>query len=150
MFVRARTQCSALRQRFDASQQGAETGVGRTYLASLQLILTQSDFAQIFRLREPSTCVHPILGHCLAYAPPQREWIHGTLLPWMEEMLASAEMRTDVYNPRTVLGLRERLRGAGGETLAWRVASTEAWYRLFIDESPQGYLGQAEIASLEW
>jgi asparagine synthase (glutamine-hydrolysing) len=86
----------------------------------------------------------------LAYAPPQRDWIHGTLLPWMEEMLASAEMRTDVYNPRTVLGLRERLRSTGGETLAWRVASTEAWYRLFIDEPPQGHHAQAEIAALAW
>ncbi|MBI2767039.1 MAG: asparagine synthase (glutamine-hydrolyzing) [Chloroflexi bacterium] len=87
----------------------------------------------------------------LAYAPPQKQWIHGALRPWVEAQLVSAESRTDVFNPRAVLNLRERLRTDGGETLAWRVASTEAWYRTLIDESGPGTSrGRAELSALSW
>src|SRR6266487_5741929 len=71
VFVRARTQWSALGERFDVRQQCAEAGVGSTDLASLQLVLTQTTFAQILRVAESSTFLHPHRNHCLAYMPPQ-------------------------------------------------------------------------------
>ncbi|MCC6421091.1 MAG: hypothetical protein IT429_22880, partial [Gemmataceae bacterium] len=85
----------------------------------------------------------------LAYAPPQRQWLHGPLHAWVEQHLVHAEQRTDVFNPRSVLGIRERL-DDGGETLAWRVASTEAWFREMVDARPGGHPGAAEVGGLEW
>src|SRR2546427_11393332 len=70
VFVRARTQWSTLWQGLDASQQCAEASVGSTYLASLQLVLTQPAFAQILRSCEPSTFLRPSRCYCLTYAPP--------------------------------------------------------------------------------
>ncbi|HEX6031282.1 MAG TPA: asparagine synthase (glutamine-hydrolyzing) [Tepidiformaceae bacterium] len=87
----------------------------------------------------------------LAYAPPQRQWLHGPLLPWLAELLSAAEHRTDIYNPRTVVQLREGLRTNGADTLAWRVASTEAWFRVMVDSPPRGmHPGQAEISAVSW
>jgi asparagine synthase (glutamine-hydrolysing) len=87
----------------------------------------------------------------LAYAPPQHEWLHGPLLPWLEGLLRAAERRTDVFNPRTVLRLRERLPRDGVDTLAWRVGSTEAWFQTMVDKPRQGgFAGQAEISALSW
>ncbi|MGH2608896.1 MAG: asparagine synthase (glutamine-hydrolyzing), partial [Tepidiformaceae bacterium] len=89
----------------------------------------------------------------LAYSPPQEDWLRGPLLPWMDGLLRSAEHRSDVFNPRTVLQLRERhrLRRPGGHALAWRVGSTEAWFQAMIDEPQRGaFPGQAEISALNW
>lgn len=86
----------------------------------------------------------------LAYAPPQKQWVHGPLRPWVEEMLRCAEQRTEIFNPRTVLQLRERLRRDGGDALIWRAASTEGWYQTMIDQIPEE-LGRApEISGLNW
>jgi asparagine synthase (glutamine-hydrolysing) len=86
----------------------------------------------------------------LAYAPPQKQWIHGPLRPWLEEKLRAAEERTDVFNPRAVIDLRERLRGGGRETMAWRVASAEAWYQTMIERRGRGRAGDAEMSALSW
>ncbi|MEX0783785.1 MAG: asparagine synthase (glutamine-hydrolyzing) [Dehalococcoidia bacterium] len=87
----------------------------------------------------------------LAYAPPQEQWMHGALLPWMDGLLRSAEKRTEVFNSRAVLKLREALRRRGDDGLAWRVASTEMWFQAMVDEPRRGaFAGQAEISALNW
>ena len=86
----------------------------------------------------------------LAYAPPQSQWVHGPLRPWLEAMLRGAERRTDVFSPRAVLALRENLSAKKGEVLAWRIASLEAWYKLFIDADSRPVAGAAELSALSW
>lgn len=87
----------------------------------------------------------------MAYAPPQQQWLHGPLLPWLDSLLVAAERRSEVFNPRTVLGLRERLRQDSGDTLAWRVGSTEAWFQTMVDSPGRGgFAGQAEISAISW
>jgi asparagine synthase (glutamine-hydrolysing) len=86
----------------------------------------------------------------LAYAPPQKKWIHGPLRPWIEQMLQGAERRTEIFNPRTVLQMREHLNRESGDTLVWRVASTEAWYQSMIDCAPGQATRPAEISALNW
>src|SRR5207245_6636937 len=63
VFVRVRTQWSALWQRLNTCQQGTEAGVGSTDLASFVLILSQTAFAQILRIGEPSTVVRTPRRH---------------------------------------------------------------------------------------
>lgn len=87
----------------------------------------------------------------MAYAPPQEQWLHGPLLPWLDALLVAAERRSEVFNPRTVLQLRERLGRFGGDTLAWRVGSTEAWFQTMVDAPERGpFPGQAEISAISW
>lgn len=87
----------------------------------------------------------------LAYAPPQQSWLRGPLFPWANGLLRGAEHRSEVFNAPAVIQLRERLRRGGGNTLAWRVASTEAWFRTMVDEPRHGiFAGQAEISALNW
>jgi asparagine synthase (glutamine-hydrolysing) len=86
----------------------------------------------------------------LAYAPPQRQWIHGPLRPWMERYLAAAERRTDVFSPKEVLRLREGLWHDGHEALAWRVASTEAWYQTMIENTARSRHPDPELSRMEW
>ncbi len=86
----------------------------------------------------------------LAYAPPQKQWIHGPLRPWVTAMLASAEQRSELFHSRTVLALREGLVRDGGETLAWRVASAEAWYQMWIDGKVPAEGRPAELSALSW
>jgi asparagine synthase (glutamine-hydrolysing) len=86
----------------------------------------------------------------LAYAPPQHDWIHGPLRPWIESMLQGAERRSDIFNPKTVLQMREHLRRDSGDTLVWRVVSAEAWYQTMIDQLPGGTVRPAEISALNW
>ncbi|MFN0096345.1 MAG: asparagine synthase (glutamine-hydrolyzing) [Dehalococcoidia bacterium] len=69
----------------------------------------------------------------LAYAPPQRQWMHGALFPWVDRYLAAAEKRRDIFEVEGVRRLRARFARSGNETLAWRVASTEAWFQQVID-----------------
>jgi asparagine synthase (glutamine-hydrolysing) len=87
----------------------------------------------------------------LAYSPPQQAWLRGPLLPWMDRLLRSAEHRDGVFNPATVLRLREQLRRRRSDFVAWRVGSTEAWFQTMIDEPRRGtFAGQAEISALNW
>lgn len=73
----------------------------------------------------------------LAYAPPQRQWTQGPLRPWMDQMLAGAEQRTDVFNPAMIRRIRSRVRAGGNDRLAWRVVSTEAWFQSMVDSTPK-------------
>ena len=86
----------------------------------------------------------------LAYSPPQKQWNHGPLRPWLERTLTAAEHRDDIFNPRTVVNLRERLNRDGGDTLMWRVASTEAWFQLMVDHPNREFAPSAEISPLSW
>lgn len=86
----------------------------------------------------------------LAYSPPQRQWNQTTLRPWLEMLLTAAESRDDIFNPRAVVAIRERLSKDGGDALMWRVASTEAWFQAMIDRPRQGQAGQAEISPIQW
>jgi asparagine synthase (glutamine-hydrolysing) len=87
----------------------------------------------------------------MAYSPPQEKWLHGPLLPWTDGLLRSAERRSEVFNPRTVLKLREGLRRRGGDGLAWRIASTEGWFKAMVDAPRDGvFAGQAEISAMNW
>ena len=69
----------------------------------------------------------------LAYAPPQRRWMHGPLLPWVDGLLRDAESRPEIFHPAGIQRLRKAYRRGGNDTAAWRVASTEAWFQALID-----------------
>ncbi|MFN0146462.1 MAG: asparagine synthase (glutamine-hydrolyzing) [Dehalococcoidia bacterium] len=86
----------------------------------------------------------------LAYAPPQKQWVHGPLRPWMAVHLEAAERRTDVFNPKEVLRLREGHASGAHETLSWRVASAEAWYRTMVEDGSRYRGGEAEFSAMEW
>jgi asparagine synthase (glutamine-hydrolysing) len=86
----------------------------------------------------------------LAYAPPQRQWNHGPLRPWLEAMLDGAERRSDVFNPCAVRKLREGFDGGKTDTLVWRVASMEAWYQTLVDQSGGAFAASPEISPVEW
>jgi asparagine synthase (glutamine-hydrolysing) len=90
----------------------------------------------------------------LAYAPPQKQWNRGVLRPWLEQMLCSAERRTDVFNPRAVAKTRERLSRGGSDRLLWRVASTEAWFQTMVDRPKSAAASSgpalAEISRASW
>ena len=83
----------------------------------------------------------------LAYAPPQRQWTQGPLRPWIEQMLMSAERRTNVFNPVMIRRIREKVRAGGNHRLAWRVASTEAWLQSMVDKSAGARSSRAIAAS---
>ena len=86
----------------------------------------------------------------LAYAPPQQQWIRGPLRTWMTDMLANAERRASIFMPREVLKLREGLGHSANNTLAWRVASTEAWFQLMIDGRDPRFSAPPELSALSW
>ncbi|MEO9255378.1 MAG: asparagine synthase-related protein, partial [Tepidiformaceae bacterium] len=90
----------------------------------------------------------------LAYAPPQKQWNRGVLRPWLDQMLLGAERRTDVFNPRMVGKMRERLRKGGSDTLLWRIASTEAWFQRMVDRPTNAPVmagaTRAEISPTTW
>lgn len=86
----------------------------------------------------------------LAYAPPQKQWNHGPLRPWLERTLLAAERRTEVFNPQTVVSLRERLKRDRGDTLMWRVASTEAWFQMMVDSPGRELARTAEVSPISW
>jgi hypothetical protein len=46
--------------------------------------------------------------------------------------------------------MREHLNRESGDTLVWRVASTEAWYQSMIDCAPGQATRPAEISALNW
>ena len=86
----------------------------------------------------------------LAYSPPQRQWSRGPLRPWLEEMLGGAERRVEVFNPETVRHVRDELRHDGADTLVWRIASTEAWFRTMVDPQTRSRAGEAELSAVTW
>lgn len=80
----------------------------------------------------------------LTYAPPQRSWAQGPLKGWLLELLEGAERRREVFDAAAVASVREAFRAGGADVLSWRVASTEAWFRQWIDRAPvapAGYEG---------
>ena len=86
----------------------------------------------------------------LAYAPPQRQWNHGPLRSWIVTMLQRASSRTQLFNPEAVRAVLARFEGGGDDTLAWRIASTEAWYESGIERPRLASPPQAEISPISW
>ncbi len=86
----------------------------------------------------------------LAYAPPQHEWNHGVLREWIVTMLDRAVRRTEVFNPESVVAVRGRFERGTDDTLAWRIASLEAWYNTMIDRGNTVPAVRAEISPLSW
>ena len=56
----------------------------------------------------------------------------------------------EVFNPKTVIELRERLLRERSDMLIWRVASAEAWFQTMIDGPSRSGLPAAEISALKW
>lgn len=80
----------------------------------------------------------------LAYAPPQRSWARGTLRGWIRRHLEAAAKRRDVFDAEAVRAVVEGFEAGGDDVLAWRVASTEAWFAQMVDRAPAlpaGYEG---------
>ena len=69
----------------------------------------------------------------LAYSPPQERWLKGPLRKWFDHLLASAERRGDVFDQAGVHALRSHAGSARSMALAWRVASSEAWFQQMVD-----------------
>jgi len=72
----------------------------------------------------------------LAYAPPQRSWAHGPLKGWIVRHLEGAARRGDVFDGEAVQAVREGFLRGEDDVLAWRVASTEAWFAEMVDRAP--------------
>jgi asparagine synthase (glutamine-hydrolysing) len=86
----------------------------------------------------------------LAYAPPQHEWNHSALKPWMITMLDRALGRPELFNAEQVAGIKAQFEAGSADTLAWRIASTEAWYGLMIESPGAVAAGHAEISPISW
>jgi len=86
----------------------------------------------------------------LAYSPPQERWLRGPLRSWMRDLLVAAERRTEFFSARHVLDVRETLDRTTGSPLAWRIASTEAWFQLMVDSSRNTPAPSAEISGMNW
>lgn len=86
----------------------------------------------------------------LAYAPPQQKWNHGPLKPWITTMLQRATRRGEFFNAETVNGLLGRFGSGKDDTLAWRVASLEAWFGTMVENSTPPSTRRAEISSISW
>ena len=86
----------------------------------------------------------------LAYAPPQRQWNHGALRAWIETMLQRSLKRTELFNCAAVEDVTERFAQGGDDTLAWRIASAEAWYETMIESPVAVAAGRAEISPISW
>jgi asparagine synthase (glutamine-hydrolysing) len=86
----------------------------------------------------------------LAYAPPQHQWNHGALRGWIETMLQRSLKRTELFNCSAVKDVTERFAQGGDDTLAWRIASAEAWYETMIETPVAAGAGRAEISPISW
>ena len=71
----------------------------------------------------------------IAYAPPQETWLLGPLQGWLQETLARAAARDDVFNPQALQDLSERATHDASDPLIWRVASTEVFFAELINRS---------------
>jgi asparagine synthase (glutamine-hydrolysing) len=75
-----------------------------------------------------------------AFATPQAEWLRGPLRPWVEELLASRELRERGWFDVAALKLAYAAWIAGGPAIdepLWRVLSAELWARSFAELQPQ-------------
>ncbi len=86
----------------------------------------------------------------LAYAPPQHQWNHGALRPWVLAMLDRARHRREFFNPEAVRSVKTRFEAGTDDTLAWRIASAEAWYEVMIERPVAVRAGHAEISPISW
>jgi asparagine synthase (glutamine-hydrolysing) len=86
----------------------------------------------------------------LAYAPPQRQWNHGPLRRWIATMLQRATSRPEFFSPDAVRAVLGRFEAGGDDTLAWRIASTEAWFESVIERPRAETLQRAEISPISW
>jgi len=69
----------------------------------------------------------------VAFSPPQQRWNHTVLQPWIESMLKAAEKRSSVFQPKAVAKALREFQDGKGDTMAWRISSTEAWFQAFAD-----------------
>jgi len=86
----------------------------------------------------------------LAYAPPQHQWNHTALQPWIVTMLDRAASRREFFNPEQVATIKAQFLAGAGDTLAWRIASTEAWYEQMVEPPRAVPAGHAEISPISW
>jgi len=86
----------------------------------------------------------------LAYAPPQHQWNHGPLKQWIVTMLDRAVKRSEFFNCGAVLDVKRRFEAGGDDTLAWRIASAEAWYETMVEQPRTRAAAAAEISSISW
>ena len=86
----------------------------------------------------------------LAYAPPQTQWNHGPLKPWITTMLQRAQKRDEYFSAEAVGGILARFEAGGDDRLAWRVASAEAWIEAMIEAPAVVSAGPAEISPISW
>ncbi len=86
----------------------------------------------------------------LAYSPPQTHWLRGPLSGWLDGLLADAAQRCDVFDREGVRALRDHSGSERSLAVAWRIASTEAWYQQMIDgRNPIAPIRREPIA-LSW
>jgi asparagine synthase (glutamine-hydrolysing) len=86
----------------------------------------------------------------LAYAPPQRQWNHGPLRQWIIMMLQRAAQRGELFNADSVRKVTDRFDALGDDTLAWRIASCEAWFETMVERPRRLSPIEAEISPLSW
>jgi asparagine synthase (glutamine-hydrolysing) len=82
----------------------------------------------------------------LAYSPPQERWLRGPLRPWLDSLLAAAGRRSDVFDGEGIATLRRNLGPGRSFALAWRVASTEAWFQQMVEAPPAAEARREPIA----
>jgi hypothetical protein len=46
--------------------------------------------------------------------------------------------------------VKERFEGGGDDTLAWRIASAEAWYQTMIEQPARATAPGGERSSINW
>jgi asparagine synthase (glutamine-hydrolysing) len=73
----------------------------------------------------------------LAYSPPQERWLRGPLGGWLDRLLRDATRRRDVFDREGIEHLRHHLGSERSLAVAWRVASTEAWFQQMVDAAPK-------------
>jgi asparagine synthase (glutamine-hydrolysing) len=86
----------------------------------------------------------------LAYAPPQHQWNHGPLKGWIVTMLDRAVSRKEFFNCEAIGEVKRRFEAGGDDTLAWRIASAEAWFETMIERPREAVGAAAEISSISW
>lgn len=77
----------------------------------------------------------------VAFSPPQQRWNHTVLRPWIESMVSAAMGREGVFEAEAVGKVLREFQGGKGDTIAWRIASAEAWFQAFIDQAAAGSPG---------
>lgn len=77
----------------------------------------------------------------VAFSPPQQRWNHTVLRPWIESMVSAAMGREGVFEAEAAGKVLREFQGGNGDTIAWRIASAEAWFQAFIDQAAAGSPG---------